>query len=347
MATAEAAPPFAPLPCRLEAREQTWPLQRAFTIARGSRTQVHTIIVELTDEHGNVGRGEAVPYPRHGETPEQALADIESARSRIEAGVSVHELPDILRTLAARTAMDCALWDLAARRLRKPAWQLTALPEPRPAVTACTISLAAPEEMATEAKERAAYPLLKLKLGGTAEEDIARLRAVRAARPDARLVVDANEGWYAPDLPRLLTVCDGAAVELVEQPLPAGEDAALAAIARPVPVCADESLRGPDDLPSLAGRYDAVNVKLDKAGGLTPALELARAARAQGLRVMVGCMLASSLAMAPAFLLAPLADWIDLDGPLLLADDFAPPIRFEGALMHPPPPALWGGPAPG
>ena len=346
-AAGDAAPPFAPLPCRLRAHEQVWTLRRAFTIARGSRTHVRTIIVDLTDDAGNTGRGEAVPYPRHGETPEQALADIERARSRIEAGVSVRDLPAMLRTLAARTAVDCALWDLAARRLRTPAWQLAALPEPRPAVTACTISLAAPEEMAAEARERAACPLLKLKLGGAAQEDIARLHAVRAARPDARLVVDANEGWRAPDLPRLLAACAGAAVELVEQPLPAGEDAALAGIARPVPVCADESLRGPHDLSALAGRYDAVNVKLDKAGGLTPALALARKAREQGLRIMVGCMLASSLAMAPAFLLSPLADWIDLDGPLLLAEDFAPPIRFDGALMHPPPPALWGGPAPG
>ena len=346
-AARDAAPPFAPLPCHLRAQERTWPLRRAFTIARGSRTYVRTIIVELTDDAGNTGRGEAVPYPRHGETPEQVLADIGQARKHIEAGISVHDLPRILHTLAARTAVDCALWDLAARRRHIPAWQLAGLPEPSSTITACTISLAAPEAMAAEARERAACPLLKLKLGGRARDDTARLHAVRAARPDARIIVDANEGWRAGDLPHLLAACAEAGVELVEQPLPAGQDAVLAAIARPVPVCADESLRGPGDLPALGGRYDAVNVKLDKAGGLTPALQLVRNARQRGYRVMIGCMLASSLAMAPAFLLSPLADWIDLDGPLLLAEDFTPPISFEGARMHPPPPALWGGPAPG
>ena len=343
--TADAEPPFAPLPCHLRARERIWPLKRAFTIARGSRTQVRSIIVELQDDAGNIGRGEAVPYARHRETPEQALADLDVARDRIEAGASVHELPELLTTLAARTALDCALWDLAARRRRAPVWTLANLPGPRPRVTACTISLATPEGMAAEARERTAYPLLKLKLGGAAEEDIARLRAVRAARPDARLLVDANEGWRAPGLPRLFAACAEARVELVEQPLPAAEDAALAIVERPVPVCADESLRNIEDLPALTTRYDAVNVKLDKAGGFTPALELARAAREGGMKVMIGCMLASSLAMAPAFLLAPLADWIDLDGPLLLAEDATPPIRYHGALMQPPSAGLWGAPA--
>lgn len=344
--TADAEPLFTPLPlpCRLNAREQAWPLKRAFTIARGSRTRVRTIVVELHDEAGNVGRGEAVPYSRHNETPEQALADLHAARGRIETGVSVRDLPELLATLAARTALDCALWDLAARRLRCPVWKLAGLPRPRPRTTACTISLAAPEDMAAEARERANCPVLKLKLGAAAGDDIARLRAVRAARPDAALLVDANEGWRAPDLPRLFTACAEARVELVEQPLPAAEDAALAAFDRPMPVCADESLRSITGLPALTARYDAVNVKLDKAGGFTPALEVAKAARGRGLKVMVGCMLASSLAMAPAFLLAPVAEWIDLDGPLLLAEDFTPPCRYDGALMHPPPGALWGAP---
>ncbi len=343
------APPFTPMPCRLRARERTWPLRRAFTIARGSRTEVRTIIVELADDAGNTGRGESVPYPRHGETPEQVLADIERARRDMETGISVRELPGVLHTLAARTAVDAALWDLVARALRRPVWTLAGLPEPQPRITACTISLDSPESMAAEAAGRAAFPLLKLKLGGggTAEEEIARLHAVRAARPDARLVVDANEGWRAADLPALLTACAESGVELVEQPLPAGADAILSEIARPVPVCADESLRSAGELESLSRCYDAVNVKLDKAGGFTPALELARGARDLDLEVMVGCMLASSLAMAPAFFLSPLADWIDLDGPLLLAEDATPPIRYEGALMHPPPPALWGGTAAG
>ena len=342
--TASHTAPIAPLPCRLQAREQVWPLKRAFTIARGSRTQARTIIVELTDGAGNIGRGEAVPYPRLGETPEQVLADLHAARAPIEAGISVLDLPQVLRTLAARTAVDCALWDLAARHLHTPVWKLAGVPKPQARITACTISLAAPEEMAAEARERAAFPLLKLKLGGAARDDIARLRAVRAARPDARLLVDANEGWRVADLPRLLAACAEARVELVEQPLPADEDAALAAIDRPVPVCADESLRDTADLAHLGNHYDAVNVKLDKAGGFTPALALARTARERGMKVMIGCMLASSLAMAPAFLLAPLANWIDLDGPLLLAEDAIPPIHYEDALMHPPPAALWGAP---
>ena len=337
------AAPFGSLPCRLRAHEQVWPLRRAFTIARGSRTEVHTIIVGLTDADGRTGRGEAVPYPRHGETPRQVLADINQALEEIEAGVNAQELPRLLRTLAARTAVDCALWDLAAREQGRPAWQLAGLPRPEPRITACTISLDAPDRMAEEAAERSGYPLLKLKLGGAAADDMARLAAVRAARPDADLIVDANEGWQAEDLPALLHACAQAGVSLVEQPLPAGEDNALADIERPVPVCADESLRGPEDLRDIASRYDAVNVKLDKAGGLTPALALARQARQAGLRVMVGCMLASSLAMAPAFLLAPLAEWIDLDGPLLLAADAEPPFRFDGALMHPADAALWGG----
>ncbi len=333
----------AALPCHMQVQAQSWPLRRTFTIARGSRTQVQTVIVSLVDVHGHAGRGEAVPYPRHGETPQQVLADLEQARTAIEAGVSVHDLPQLLRTLAARTAVDCALWDLAARQQHTPVWQLAGLPRPEPRITACTISLDTPHNMAQEARERADYPLLKLKLGGEANEDLERLAAVRAARPDADLIIDANEGWRAADLPRLLAACAQAGVALVEQPLPAGEDEALAEIERPVPVCADESLRGPEDLRDIANRYDAVNVKLDKAGGFTPALALARQARESGLKVMVGCMLASSLAMAPAFLLAPLAEWIDLDGPLLLAQDAQPPIRFEGALMHPPTGALWGG----
>ncbi len=319
-----------------------WPLRRAFTIARGTRAHAETLIVELTDEAGNTGRGEAVPYPRLGEDPTSALADLEQARPRVEAGLAATDLPSVLRTRAARAALDCALWMLHARRVDRPVWQLAALPEPRPAITACTISLNTPERMAEETRQRAGHPLLKLKLDAGDGQDAARLAAVRAAAPGTRLIVDANEGWSEKELPALLAACAETGVELVEQPLPEGADDLLARIPRPVPVCADESVRAADDLPALRERYDAVNVKLDKAGGLTPAIVLTRAARAAGLRVMVGCMLASSLAMAPAFLLAPLADWLDLDGPLLLAEDFSPAITYEGALMRPPPPVLWG-----
>ena len=319
-----------------------WPLARPFTIARGSRKSARVIQVELTDDAGHTGRGEAVPYPRLNETPEQALADLEQARAPIEAGAHARDLPRLLRTKAARNALDCALWDLHAKRESTPVWRLAALPAPAPVITACTISLAAPADMAAEARERAGFALLKLKLGGAAQDDIARLEAVRAAAPGARLVVDANEGWRAPDLPRLLDACAACGVELVEQPLPEGEDAALARMEHPVAICADESVRAAEDLSALSDRYDAINIKLDKAGGLTPAIALARAARARNMPFMVGCMLASSLAMAPAFALAPWARWVDLDGPLLLAEDATPPIRFDGPLMHPPDPALWG-----
>ncbi len=337
------SPLHTPLPCRMTVREHAWPLRRAFSIARGSRTMARTIIVELADSDGHVGRGEAVPYARHGETVEQALADLQQARSTIENGLTPPHLHHVLRTLAARTAVDCALWDLAAKHAGAPVWKLAGLPRPQPRTTACTISLNSADHMATETHERAAYPLLKLKLGGKAEDDLARLNAVRAARPDARLIVDANEGWRAPDAERLLKACAQAGVEMVEQPLPAGEDDLLERMDRPVPVCADESLHDVADIARLRGRYDAVNIKLDKAGGFTPALEQTVSAKNHGYKVMIGCMLASSLAMAPAFLLTAHADWIDLDGPLLLAEDMPPAIRYEGALMHPPAAALWGG----
>jgi L-alanine-DL-glutamate epimerase-like enolase superfamily enzyme len=242
--------------------------------------------------------------------------------------------------MAARNALDCALWDLEAKLTGQPVWTLAGLPKPTPVVTAYTLSLDTPEAMGAAAAAAAHRPLLKLKLGREGDAD--RLTSVRRNAPSCRLIVDANEGWSADGLPGMLALCADTGVEMVEQPLPAGRDEALREMMRPVAVCADESAHGLSTLDDLAGKYDAINIKLDKTGGLTPAVALARAARARNFRIMVGCMLATSLAMAPAMLLTPWADVVDLDGPLLLAADRAPPIRYDGSLMHPPPRDLWG-----
>ena len=322
--------------------ERVWPLLRPFTISRGTRDVARTVIVTLTDTEGRKGIGEAVPYPRYGESVEETVAELERATSLIAEGISHDDIPRFLSGMAARNALDCALWDLEAARTGRPVWELAGLPRPAPLVTAYTISLGSPEDMADQARQNARRPLLKLKLGADAAGDIMRLRAVRMAAPRTRIIVDANEGWQPDDLPALFAVCVDCGVELIEQPLPADADEALARIIRPVPVCADESAHGPEDLPALRSRYDAINIKLDKTGGLTGAIRLAKAAREQGFEIMVGCMLASSLAMAPAFLVAQLARWTDLDGPMLLAEDFEPAMRHENSIIQPPEPALWG-----
>ncbi len=317
---------------------ESWPVAGTFTISRGSRREAVVIVVSLSDGI-HQGRGECVPYPRYGETVECVAAAIKSA---LADGVpSRSELAVRLPAGAARNAVDCALIDLAAKRAGKSAAAILGLEVPtNPQLTCFTLSLASPDEMARQAVAAADKPLLKLKLGGAGDAE--RLRAVRAARLDARLVADANEAWDEKDLAPLLAVAAEAGVELIEQPLPAGRDGALARIARIVPVCADESLHPGADVRQLAGRYDAVNIKLDKAGGLTEAVQLATAATAAGLNVMVGCMLSTSLAMAPAFLLAGHARWLDLDGPLLLARDRDPGVCYERGHILPPPPALWG-----
>ena len=324
---------------RLVIAEQRWPIAGSFTISRGSKTEAHVVTATLEDG-GFTGHGECVPYPRYEETVPQVMAALEAVRGRIEAGITRADIASVLEPHAARNALDCALWDLAAKRGGKPVWQLAGLPEPKPVTTAYTLSLDTPEAMGEAAARAAARPLLKLKLGR--EGDVERLRLVRRNAPESRLIVDANEGWTPDNLAAMLAACADVGVELVEQPLPAGDDEALRGIARAVTVCADESAHGLDTLDQLVGKYDAINIKLDKTGGLTPAIALARAARERDLGIMVGCMLATSLAMAPAFLLAPLAEVIDLDGPLLLKEDRVPAIRFEGSLMQPPPPGLWG-----
>jgi L-alanine-DL-glutamate epimerase-like enolase superfamily enzyme len=324
---------------QLTIAEERWPIAGSFTISRGSKTEAHVITVTLRDgEH--TGQGECVPYPRYEETVPQVMAALEAARPAIEAGATRTDVPGLLAPHAARNALDCALWDLEAKRAGKHVWQLAGLPEPKPVVTAYTLSLDTPEAMGEAAAKAAHRPLLKLKLGR--EGDAERLRLIRRSAPRSRLIVDANEGWSAQNLEAMLAACAEARVELVEQPLPAGDDEALRGIRRAVTVCADESAHGLDTLDDLAGKYDAINIKLDKTGGLSPAIALARAARQRNLRIMVGCMLATSLAMAPAMLLTPWADFVDLDGPLLLKQDREPAIRFEGSLMHVPPVSLWG-----
>lgn len=318
---------------RLEVTSESWPIAGTFTIARGSKSAADVVVVKVT-ENGITGRGESVPYPRYDETVPQVLDALEAARAAIELGL-VTALPK-----AAANALDCALWDLRAKQSGTPVWQLAELNEPTPVITAFTLSLDTPEAMAAAATAAASRPLLKLKLGR--EGDVARLKAIRAAVPNARLIVDANEGWTPDNITEMLAACKFYGVELVEQPLPAANDEALRGLPRDLIICADESAHGRKTLHELKGKYDAINIKLDKTGGLTGALALAQAAQNQDFKIMVGCMLATSLAMAPAFLLAQLADYVDLDGPLLLANDRKPGIVYHNGIMSPPPPALWG-----
>ena len=324
---------------RLTIAHESWPIAGAFTISRGSKTTAEVVVVTL-EEDGYTGRGECVPYPRYRETVEGVVASLEAARAKIEAGLSHADITNIVKPCAARNALDCALWDLEAKRAKKPVWQLALLQQPHPMVTAYTLSLDTPEAMAKAAAAVKHRPLLKLKLGR--EGDAERLHLIRAAAPTSRLIIDANEAWTPANLPGLLKVCAEVGVELIEQPLPAADDEALRHIAHDVPVCADESAHDRRNLQDLVGKYDAINIKLDKTGGLTEALASAHAAKELNFKIMVGCMLATSLAMAPAMLVAQLAHVIDLDGPLLLARDRNPGITFDGSLMYPPPPELWG-----
>jgi len=320
---------------RIEVTRDVFRLAQVFTISRGSRTEAQVLTVTVS-QGAHTGRGECVPYARYGETLESVTAQIESLSGQITR-VGLY---DLLPAGAARNGLDCALWDLEAKRTGKRVWDLAGLAQPRPEITAYTLSLDTPDAMRAQAALHAHRPLLKIKLG--TPDDMPRLEAVRAGAPDARIIVDANEGWSAPvyaDLaPHLLRL----GVDLVEQPLPAGEDDALLGMSRPVPVCADESCHDRASLPGLAGKYDVVNIKLDKTGGLTEALALRDAAVAQGFGIMVGCMVGSSLAMAPAVLVAQGAAVVDLDGPLLLAEDRDTPLVFDDAGVHPPSADLWG-----
>jgi L-alanine-DL-glutamate epimerase-like enolase superfamily enzyme len=320
----------------IEAFAETWPIAGVFTIARGEKRQAAVVIAQVSD--GAVsGRGECVPYERYGESVESVRAAILGQRGALGDRAS------LLRRMpagAARNALDCALWDYEAKRAQTSAAALAGLAPLARVATAYTISLDSPRAMAAKAADAArTMPLLKLKLAGAGDGE--RLQRVRAACPSVRLIADANEAWTDALLPALMEAAAAAGVELIEQPLPAGADRALACPRR-VPVCADESLHTRADLERIAGRYDAVNIKLDKAGGLTEALALAHAAKRRGFKIMTGCMVSTSLAMAPAMLLAQGSDWVDLDGPLLLARDRQPALRYEGCCIDPPPSALWG-----
>jgi L-alanine-DL-glutamate epimerase-like enolase superfamily enzyme len=318
---------------------ERWPIAGTFTISRGAKTKAVVVVAELVDGQWR-GRGECVPYARYDESVESVVQAIEAMGGAIAGGLDREALQRAMPAGAARNALDCAFWDLAAKQVGRPVHQLAGLPPPKPLTTAYTISLGTPAAMAAAAEAAAGRPLLKVKLGGAG--DPARLAAVRRVAPRSELIVDANEGWTPADLAANLAACAEAGVTLVEQPLPAGNDELLARIERPIAVCADESVHGRASLPGLVGKYDAVNLKLDKTGGLTEALALAGAAERLGFTLMVGCMVATSLAMAPAILVAQRARVVDLDGPLLLARDRPHGLRYDGSHVHPAAATLWG-----
>ena len=327
------------LPATLAARIEHWPIAGAFTISRGAKTEAVVVVVELSCD-GLTGRGECTPYARYGETPETTLAAMLAMQAHFAAGMTPSALQALMPAGAARNALDCALLDLVAKTAGLRIWDLLKRAAPRPCTTAYTISLGTPDAMAAATAKASYRPLLKIKLGS--DDDAARIAAVRKAAPECELIVDANEAWTPDNLAYNLAACEEAGVTLVEQPLPAGRDEALAAIRRPITVCADESVHDLASIAGLRGRYDAVNIKLDKAGGLTEALAMADAAQTLGLEIMVGCMVATSLSMAPAMLIAQQARFVDLDGPLLLAKDRDGGLRYDDSTIYPPDAGLWG-----
>lgn len=324
-----------------EARHESWPLAKPFAISRGVKTAADVVVCEITMDEGISGRGECVPYARYGETVEGVIEQIEAQ------ALEVAKHPDRIGLLsrmpagAARNAVDCALWDLQAKLNNKRVWELIGMSEaPAPAVTAETISIGTPEEMATEASEKTYAKLLKIKLNG--EQVVSRVAAVREARPEARIIVDPNEGWDIGIMREVAPALAELGVEMLEQPLPADADDGLADYDSPIPVCADESCHTAEKLHLLADKYQIVNIKLDKTGGLTSALRLADAAQTAGFGIMVGCMVGTSLAMAPATMLTPFASFVDLDGPLLMKQDRPDGLDFSDGCIHSPEPALWG-----
>jgi L-alanine-DL-glutamate epimerase-like enolase superfamily enzyme len=318
---------------------ERFPIAGTFTISRGSKTEAEVITCTIS-ENGHVGRGECVPYKRYGETMDGVHAAIEAMRERIAGGIDRTALLDAMPAGAARNAVDCALWDLEAKIDGNPVAHAIWPAPLHQLETAYTLSLGEPEAMAAQARANAGRPLLKVKIGS--DNDIARIQVVRQAAPRSRIILDANEGWTDDNIVANLAFAAEQGIALVEQPLPAGHDEILRHIAHPVPICADESVHEAKNLETLVGLYDAVNIKLDKSGGLTAALVLRDRARELGFGIMVGCMVGTSLAMAPAVLLAQDADFVDLDGPLLLARDRVPGLVYQGSLVSPPDRALWG-----
>jgi L-Ala-D/L-Glu epimerase len=327
------------LPAQLTARIEHWPIAGAFTISRGAKTEAVVVVAEVTRD-GFTGRGECVPYARYHETPEQTLAALQAMQDALAQGLSPQALQAQMPAGAARNALDCALWDLEAKSNGRRIWELLGRAAPHACTTAYTISLGSPDAMAAATAKAAYRPLLKIKLGS--DDDAARIAAVRKEAPESELIVDANEAWTSDNLAANINACELAGVTLIEQPLPAGNDAALAGIRRPMAICADESVHDLASLEGLRGRYDAINIKLDKAGGLTEALAMADAAQQLGFEIMVGCMVATSLSMAPAMLVAQHARFVDLDGPLLLAKDRDGGLRYDESTIYPPAATLWG-----
>jgi L-alanine-DL-glutamate epimerase-like enolase superfamily enzyme len=320
---------------KIDVSQDSFPLKSAFRISRGSKTTADVVTVKLT-RNGVQGWGECVPYPRYGETVESVTEQLQSVPPHITRADLIETLP----AGAARNALDCAIWDVKAKETNRRVWQLANLPKPKPVQTAFTLSLGTVENMTRAATQNAHRPILKLKVG--TPDDLDRLVAVRNAAPDAKLVIDANEGWTIDDYQLLIDHLVDMNIALIEQPFPAGQDACLSNLDRPIPICADESVHTSEDLPALVGKYDYLNIKLDKSGGLTTAIDLKAKAQAMGFDIMVGCMVGTSLAMAPALLLASDATLVDLDGPLLLTKDRDTPISYDARGMHPAPAELWG-----
>ena len=327
------------MPRTLLAQHVRFPLTRPFRIARGAKTAADEVTVAI-GEDGKTGCGEAVPYPRYGESPESALAAVETVRDRIEAGAGRDELLSLLPAGAARNAIDCALWDLEAKLSGRDVASMIGRPAPGPVASALTVTIDDTDRMARTAAGLADMPLLKVKVD--ADQPEAQIRAVRAAAPRPQLIVDPNESWDRSLVEAIQPLLVEMRVDLLEQPVPADSDEWLEGFTPAVPICADESIHVAEDLPTVARRYQAINIKLDKTGGLTAALTLARAARERGLGLMTGCMVSSSLSIAPAMHVAMLSDFADLDGPLWLREDRSGGVRQESGLLHPPLVGFWG-----
>ncbi|RZS83649.1 L-alanine-DL-glutamate epimerase-like enolase superfamily enzyme [Phyllobacterium myrsinacearum] len=323
----------------MEITVERWPIAGTFTISRGSKTEAAVVVCTLRDGP-YTGRGECVPYARYGESLDSVCAEIEKLRSALAAGATRADIAGLIGAGAARNAVDCALWDLEARRAGRRVADLVGLPPLKALTTAVTVSFGDAQTMAASARALSGRPVIKVKVGG--EDDEERIWAVAQAAPDSRIILDANEGWTDENIVRHMLAAAKAGVVLIEQPLPAGKDGILSTIPHPVPLCADESAHGTDDLHTLLGRYDSINIKLDKTGGLTEALRMQKRARELGFGIMVGCMVGTSLAMAPAILVAQDADFVDLDGPLILKEDRQPGLVFEGSHVSPPQSELWG-----
>jgi L-alanine-DL-glutamate epimerase-like enolase superfamily enzyme len=323
---------------QIEACEEIWPLKKVFRISRGSRTETQVVVVTVGDDE-HIGRGEGVPIKRYGQSAESMLAQIESIKA--EKNLDRQRLQQLLPAGAARNALDCALWDLEAKISGKRVWELANTPIVPEVETSFTISLDTPEKMAAAAQAAASAPILKLKIGGD-DADCGRVEAVREAAPAARLLIDANESWSPAHYGKIAPALKELGVELIEQPFPASADEVLENLDHPIPVCADESCHTTADLPQLKNRYEMINVKLDKTGGLTEALHLCESARESGLKLLIGCMVCTSLGIAPARLLASATDYVDLDGPLLLIRDREHPLSYQNGRIGSPPRQLWG-----